>query len=225
SRSPRLRRSPPTASTMSSARRTWSCASTMRSTPMRTSGSRRSHGCAVSRGAWWCWPSRTWLSAIAASNGRTEGSVATAPRPRRPSTKPSRLTWRCADRPILRSHGGIVMSDDNTKVQLPNLDGNGAQAMQDSSPLPEDVETSRTAADLEAVFDVPVQVSAVLGRARMEVGDLLKLGPGTVLELDRKVGESIDIYVNNRLVARGEVVLVEEKLGVTMTEIIKQERN
>jgi len=52
----------------------------------------------------------------------------------------------------------------------------------------------------------------------------LKLGPGTVLELDRKVGEAIDIYVNNRLVARGEVVLVEDKLGVTMTEIIKAER-
>jgi flagellar motor switch protein FliN len=78
--------------------------------------------------------------------------------------------------------------------------------------------------ELEAVFDVPVQVSAVLGRARMEIGNLLKLGPGTVLELDRKVGEAIDIYVNNRLVARGEVVLVEEKLGVTMTEIIKAER-
>ena len=56
------------------------------------------------------------------------------------------------------------------------------------------------------------------------VGDLLKLGPGTVLELDRKVGEAIDIYVNNRLVARGEVVLVEDKLGVTMTEIIKAEQ-
>jgi flagellar motor switch protein FliN len=66
--------------------------------------------------------------------------------------------------------------------------------------------------------------SAVLGRARMEINDLLKIGPGTVLELDRKVGEAIDIYVNNRLVARGEVVLVEEKLGVTMTEIIKAER-
>ena len=79
----------------------------------------------------------------------------------------------------------------------------------------------RSAADLEAVFDVPVKVSAVLGRARMEVGELLKLGPGAVLELDRKVGEAIDIYVNNRLVARGEVVLVEDKLGVTMTEIIK----
>ena len=88
---------------------------------------------------------------------------------------------------------------------------------------PENV--TRGAADLEAVFDVPVQVSAVLGRAKMDVGQLLQLGPGTVLELDRKVGEAIDIYVNNRLVARGEVVLVEEKLGVTMTEVIKTERN
>ena len=68
-------------------------------------------------------------------------------------------------------------------------------------------------------------LSAVLGRARMDVGELLRLGPGSVLELDRKVGEAIDIYVNNRLVARGEVVLVEDKLGVTMTEIIKAERS
>ena len=83
----------------------------------------------------------------------------------------------------------------------------------------------RSAAELEAVFDVPVQVSAVLGRSKMDVGELLKLGPGTVLELDRRVGEAIDIYVNNRLVARGEVVLVEDKLGVTMTEIIKAERS
>lgn len=80
------------------------------------------------------------------------------------------------------------------------------------------------AAELEAVFDVPVNVSAVLGRTHMDVGDLLKLGPGAVLELDRKVGEAIDIYVNDRLVARGEVVLVEDKLGVTMTEIIKADR-
>jgi flagellar motor switch protein FliN/FliY len=66
-------------------------------------------------------------------------------------------------------------------------------------------------------------VSAVLGSSRMPVGDLLKLAPGAVLELDRKVGEAIDIFVNNRLVARGEVVLVDERLGVTMTEIIKGE--
>lgn len=89
---------------------------------------------------------------------------------------------------------------------------------------PEDEGGTHSAADLEAVFDVPVRVSAILGRARMEVSQLLKLGEGSVIELDRKVGEAIDIYVNNRLVARGEVVLVENKLGITMTEIIKADR-
>jgi flagellar motor switch protein FliN/FliY len=113
---------------------------------------------------------------------------------------------------------------DNSKVPLPNLDRDAMPPV-DMSAEPDGGDASRGAADLEAVFDVPVQVSAVLGRAKMDVGDLLKLGPGTVLELDRKVGEAIDIYVNNRLVARGEVVLVEDKLGVTMTEVIKAERN
>jgi len=82
-------------------------------------------------------------------------------------------------------------------------------------------EEEKTAGDLEAVFDVPVSISAVLGRASMSVAQLLQLSQGSVLELDRKVGEAIDIYVNNRLVARGEVVIVDERLGVTMTEIIK----
>ena len=115
----------------------------------------------------------------------------------------------------------------NDKVPLPDLDGATAPpADADPTAIAQDLESlTRGAADLEAVFDVPVQVSAILGRARMDVGELLKLGPGTVLELDRKVGEAIDIYVNNRLVARGEVVLVEDKLGVTMTEVIKAERN
>ena len=81
------------------------------------------------------------------------------------------------------------------------------------------------AQDLEAVYDIPVQVSAVLGKASMQVSQLLKLGRGAVVELDRKVGEAIDIYVNNRLVARGEVVVVDNKLGITMTEIIKSEQN
>jgi len=117
---------------------------------------------------------------------------------------------------------------DNGKVPLPNLDKDGAMPPIDPNSLAPDSDndsSNRSASDLEAVFDVPVQVSAVLGRAKMDVGDLLKLGPGTVLELDRKVGEAIDIYVNNRLVARGEVVLVEDKLGVTMTEVIKGEKN
>jgi flagellar motor switch protein FliN/FliY len=81
--------------------------------------------------------------------------------------------------------------------------------------------SERSAADLAAVYDVPVSVQAVLGRAHMEVATLLRLARGSVIELDRKVGEAIDIYVNNRLVARGEVVVVDERLGVTMTEIIK----
>ncbi len=119
------------------------------------------------------------------------------------------------------------MSDDDSKVPLPDLENGGMQTVEDAGVLAsQDADAiNRGAVDLEAVFDVPVQVSAVLGRARMEVGELLRLGPGAVLELDRKVGEAIDIYVNNRLVARGEVVLVEDKLGVTMTEIIKSERN
>jgi flagellar motor switch protein FliN len=120
------------------------------------------------------------------------------------------------------------MSDTDSKVPLPDLEGGSAmQTVEDAGTLaPSDSESvDRGAADLEALFDVPVQVSAVLGRARMTVGDLLKLGPGAVLELDRKVGEAIDIYVNNRLLARGEEVLVEDKLGVTMTEIIKADQN
>lgn len=92
------------------------------------------------------------------------------------------------------------------------------QAMVDIGDLP------RGAKDLEAVYDIPVRVSAVLGKATMQVSQLLKLGRGAVVELDRKVGEAIDIYVNNRLVARGEVVVVEDRLGITMTEIVKADR-
>jgi flagellar motor switch protein FliN/FliY len=84
----------------------------------------------------------------------------------------------------------------------------------------------RTARDLEAVYEIPVTVSAVLGKATMQVSQLLKLGRGAVVELDRKLGEAIDIYVNNRLVARGEVVMVDDnRLGVTMTEIVKADRS
>ncbi len=79
----------------------------------------------------------------------------------------------------------------------------------------------KSANDLEAVFDVPVRLSVVLGRTKMPVAKLLKMDVGSVVELDRQVGEAIDIYVNDRLVARGEIVLVEGRLGVTMTEIIK----
>ena len=77
--------------------------------------------------------------------------------------------------------------------------------------------------DMHAIYDIPVQVSAVLGRTTMQVSQLLKLGRGAVVNLDRRIGEPIDVYVNNRLVARGEVVVVDDKLGITMTEIVKSE--
>jgi flagellar motor switch protein FliN/FliY len=117
--------------------------------------------------------------------------------------------------------------DSQDKLPLPNLDHGAMEALDEDSPFapPSEEGNASSAADLEAIFDVPVQVSAVLGRSRMDVGQLLKLGPGAVLELDRKVGEAIDIYVNNRLVARGEVVVVDERLGVTMTEIVKADRS
>ncbi len=123
---------------------------------------------------------------------------------------------------------------ENGDLDLEDLEGGGAEGQGQGESGPEtpalenqdtiEPDHIHTAGDLEAVFDIPVQVSAVLGKSRMQVSNLLKLGRGAVIELDRKVGEAIDIYVNNRLVARGEVVVVEDRLGVTMTEIIKADR-
>ena len=100
----------------------------------------------------------------------------------------------------------------------------------ESPPAPEEGREAKSEASgatprrLTAVYDVPVQISAVLGRASMPVGQLLRLGRGAVVELDRKVGEPVDVYVNNRLIARGEVMIVDDHLGITMTEIIKSEQ-
>lgn len=77
---------------------------------------------------------------------------------------------------------------------------------------------------LDAVQDIPVQISVVLGKTTLQVSQLLKLGRGAVVELNKKVGEPVDIYINTRLVARGEVVVVEDRVGVTMTEIIKGDK-
>ena len=104
--------------------------------------------------------------------------------------------------------------DEPTSLELNEFEPNTAMVEAGS-------DEDKSAADLSPVFDVPVNISAVLGRASLSVQQLLQLGSGSILELDRKVGEAIDIYVNNRLVARGEVVIVDERLGVTMTEIIK----
>jgi flagellar motor switch protein FliN/FliY len=78
---------------------------------------------------------------------------------------------------------------------------------------------------LDMLLDVPLEVNVELGRTRMTIQDLLTLGPGSVIELDKVAGEALDILVNGRLVARGEAVVVNDKFGIRITDIVSpQER-
>lgn len=85
------------------------------------------------------------------------------------------------------------------------------------------VRVGPAADEFEAVYDVPVKVKAVLGGARVQIGELIQMRAGTVVELDRRVGEPVDVFVNDRLIARGELVMIDGSLGVTLTETVKQE--
>jgi len=76
--------------------------------------------------------------------------------------------------------------------------------------------------DLEFLFDVPLQVSIEVGRARILLKDLLHMGEGYVIELDKLSGEPLDLYVNSRLIARGEAVKVGDKFGIKLTEVVSQ---
>jgi flagellar motor switch protein FliN/FliY len=119
------------------------------------------------------------------------------------------------------------MSDDPNDPAAAQAPPHGEKELNlDEVPAPGDYSVAaedeeRSAASLAPVYDVPVSIQAVLGKTHLDVAALLRLARGSVIELDRKVGEAIDIFVNNRLVARGEVVVVDDRLGVTMTEIIK----
>ncbi len=116
------------------------------------------------------------------------------------------------------------VADSNTPSDAPSPAPAGDIDLQEMAAPAKDIPqpvSEKSASDLEAVFDVPVRVSVILGRAKIPISNLLKMDVGTVVELDRQVGEAIEVYVNDRLIARGEIVLVENKLGITMTEIIK----
>ncbi|QOL20052.1 flagellar motor switch protein FliN [Candidatus Bodocaedibacter vickermanii] len=102
------------------------------------------------------------------------------------------------------------MEEKNTPIETTNSTTNTSTKNELESGRP-----------IEAVYDVPVVVSAVLGSAKMPVSDLLKLTRGSIVELERRIGDPVDIYVNNRLIAKGEVVSVDDKLAITMTEVIK----
>ena len=96
--------------------------------------------------------------------------------------------------------------------------GEGEGAPEPAAAAPGNGEADR------ALNEVPVEISAVLGTARVPVAQLLKMGRGAVLELDRKVGDPIEIFVNKRMVARGEVTVLDDRLGVTLSETIKLAR-
>ena len=76
--------------------------------------------------------------------------------------------------------------------------------------------------DLEFLYEVPLQVSVEVGRARILLKDLLQMGEGYVVELDKMAGEPLDLYVNGRLIARGEAVRIGDKFGITLAEVVSQ---
>lgn len=92
----------------------------------------------------------------------------------------------------------------------------------------ENIETSKFTpgqeVDIDAIGDVPIEISVVLGESRITVEELLRMGEGAVIELNRKVGEPVELYANQRCVAKGEIVIVENKIGITMTEILKNDK-
>jgi flagellar motor switch protein FliN len=83
-----------------------------------------------------------------------------------------------------------------------------------------DNKTAGAQRDLGFLLDIPLLVSVELGRTRMLINDLLQLGQGSVVELEKLAGEPMEIYVNSRLIARGEVVVVNEKFGVRLTDVV-----
>ena len=103
--------------------------------------------------------------------------------------------------------------------EAPHVDSIEVTGEQEANEL--EAQASGASASLASIYDVPVKVSVVLGKTKMDVASLMKLGDGAIIELDRTVGEPIDLYVNDRLIARGELVMVDGSLGVTMTEIVK----
>ncbi len=74
--------------------------------------------------------------------------------------------------------------------------------------------------DLNLILDIPLKIRVELGQAKMYVNDLLQLGMGSIVELNKKVGENLDIYISDKLVAKGDVVVVDEKFGIRLTDII-----
>ncbi len=92
--------------------------------------------------------------------------------------------------------------------------------MTTQTPAPPAGSGDRSTRRLDLLLDVPLDLTVELGRSRMTIQDLLSLGPGSVIELDKVAGEPLDILVNDRLIARGEAVVVNDKFGIRITDIV-----
>jgi len=111
------------------------------------------------------------------------------------------------------------MSDADVRLPLPNAFDHA------SSPPPKGGNDPLGAGGrgndgLSFVMDVPVELTIELGRKTTRIGEVLRLGPGSILELNKANGEPLDVYVNNRLIARGEAVVVGERYGIRLTEVV-----
>lgn len=100
------------------------------------------------------------------------------------------------------------------------------QAQDKATPKPQAFApvSDRDKFDLSLLLDIPLQVTVELGRTRMTVESLLRLSQGSIVELNRVAGEPLDIYVNNKLMARGEAVVVKEKFGVRITDVLSPDK-
>lgn len=86
--------------------------------------------------------------------------------------------------------------------------------------IDESVEQERGERELDFILDIPLELSVELGKTKMLVNDLLQLGQGSIIELNKLAGEPLEVYINRKLIARGEVVVVNEKFGVRLTDVI-----
>ena len=121
------------------------------------------------------------------------------------------------------------MADDNTAEKLAEeaadiqaAEEGQEQKLEAVADIEEEVSEEKKAADrnLELILDVPLKVTVELGRTKMVVSELLNLGQGSVVELNKLAGEPMEVLVNDKLVARGEAVVVNEKFGIRLTDII-----
>lgn len=109
------------------------------------------------------------------------------------------------------------MTDDNNLASLLNPEDSNAKAANATGAKTLDGKRER---NLDLILDIPLRVTVELGRTKMVVSDLLNLGQGSVIELNKLAGEPMEVLVNDKLVARGEAVVVNEKFGVRLTDII-----